>query len=68
MSKLGVSLTIGIFMIIFSIIFGFKVYIAVSAAMFGLFAYLAIAGYLKRNSQDDPSNDGYYEFLENARN
>ncbi|MCV9951618.1 hypothetical protein [Paenibacillus sp. BT-177] len=68
MSKLGVSLTIGIFMIIFSIIFGFKVYIVVSAAMFGLFAYLAIVGYLKRNSQGDPSNDGYYEFLENARN
>ncbi|MBE3646868.1 hypothetical protein [Paenibacillus polymyxa] len=68
MSKLGVSLTIGIFMIIFSMIFGFKVYIVVSAAMFGFFAYLAVAGYLKRNNQDDPSNDGYYEFLENVRN
>ncbi|WP_311083290.1 hypothetical protein [Paenibacillus polymyxa] len=63
MSKLGVSLTIGIFMIIFLMLFGFKVYIAISAAMFGLFAYLAIAGYLKLNNQDDPSND-YYECLE----
>lgn len=35
---------------------------------YGLFAYLAIVGYLKRTSQDDPSNDGYYEFLENIGN
>jgi hypothetical protein len=33
-----------------------------------LSSHLAVAGYLKRNNQDDPSNDGYYEFLENARN